>query len=251
MAAYARPDLAINHRAIIPPAIDPLSPKNASQDELESRRLIERSGIDSARPMLVQVSRFDPWKDPLGVVDVYRGLRRHMSGIQLVLLGALADDDPEGTEYYWRTREYAGNDPDIHVLLNTGGAQEVNAFQRLATVALQKSVREGFGMTVTEALWKERPVVAANVGGIPLQIQDGVTGYLVSSVDQCIERTAEMLNHPISAGEMGRRGRELVRRSFLSTANLRNYLALFQELQPSRSGGGHHQHSSEASESFQ
>ncbi|MGO8951676.1 MAG: glycosyltransferase [Ktedonobacterales bacterium] len=234
MPAFARADLLISHKAIIPPAIDPLSPKNAPQGELESYRLIQRSGVDPARPLLVQVSRFDPWKDPLGVVDVYRGLRRQISGIQLVLLGALADDDPEGDEYYQRTREYAGNDPDIHVLLNTGGPLEVNAFQRLAAVVLQKSLREGFGLTVTEAMWKERPVIGGNVGGIPLQIQDGVSGYLVSSVEQCIGRAADVLRGPVAAREMGRRGRETVRRAFLSTANLRNYLALFQKLRTSR-----------------
>lgn len=234
MASYSRSDLAIGHKAIIPPSIDPLSPKNAPLDELPGSRLIEKTGLDPAQPMMVQVSRFDPWKDPLGVVDVYRGVRRRIGNIQLVLMGALADDDPEGTEYYQRTRDYAGNDPDIHVLINTGGPLEVNAFQRLATVVLQKSLREGFGLTVTEALWKERPVIGGNVGGIPLQIRDGTSGYLVSSVEECIERAVDMLRHPLAAADMGRRGRETVRRKFLSTVNLRNYLALFYELQASQ-----------------
>jgi trehalose synthase len=234
MEAYARADLKIRHQAIIPPAIDPYSSKNAPQTVGQSTRLIEKAGVDPARPMLVQVSRFDPWKDPLGVVDVYRGIRRDIDTLQLVLLGALVDDDPEGAEYYRRTIEYAGNDPDIHVLLNTGGPEEVNAFQRLATVVLQKSIREGFGLTVTEALWKERPVIGGNVGGIPLQIQDGETGYLVSSVEECIRRVADVLRHPAAAANMARQGHEKVRLNFLSTANLRNYLELFATLQASR-----------------
>jgi trehalose synthase len=234
MASYSRPDLAVGHKVIIPPSIDPLSPKNTPLDELSGSRLIEKAGLDPAQPMMVQVSRFDPWKDPLGVVDVYRGTRRRVADVQLVLMGALADDDPEGTEYYQRTLDYAGNDPNIHVLINTGGPLEVNAFQRLATVVLQKSLREGFGLTVTEALWKERPVIGGDVGGIPLQIRNGISGYLVSSVEECIERAVDILRHPLAAAELGRRGRETVRRKFLSTANLRNYLALFYELHTSR-----------------
>jgi trehalose synthase len=234
MASYSRPDLAVGRKAIIPPSIDPLSPKNAPLNGLLGSLLIEKAGLDPARPMMVQVSRFDPWKDPLGVVDVYRGVRKRIADLQLVLMGALADDDPEGTEYYQRTLDYAGDDPNIHVLINTGGPLEVNAFQRLATVVLQKSLREGFGLTVTEALWKERPVIGGDVGGIPLQIRDGTSGYLVSSVEECIERAVDILHNPIAAAEMGRRGRETVRRKFLSTVNLRNYLALFYELQASR-----------------
>jgi trehalose synthase len=233
MASYSRPDLAVGHSAIIPPSIDPLSPKNAPLDKITGSQFIQNAGLDPARPMMVQVSRFDPWKDPLGVVDVYRGLRRRIPDIQLVLMGALADDDPEGTEYYRRTLDYAGTDPDIHVLINTGGPLEVNAFQRLAAVVLQKSIREGFGLTVTEALWKERAVIGGDVGGIPLQIRDGISGYLVSSVEECIERAEDILRHPVAAAEMGIRGRETVRRKFLSTVNLRNYLALFYELQAS------------------
>jgi len=230
LATYVMPDLGVKTIAIIPPAIDPLSPKNAPLDELESLRRLQARGVDPDRPMVAQVSRFDPWKDPIGVVDVYRGIRRKMPGIQLVLLGALADDDPEGTEYYWRTLEYAGNDPDIHVLLNTGGPLEVNAIQSRAAIVLQKSLREGFGMTVTEGLWKARPVIGGNVGGIPLQIQDGVTGYLVETVDQCTQRALDILANASAAQAMGKRGREAVRRRFLSTVNLRNYLALFNEL---------------------
>jgi trehalose synthase len=230
MPAYVMPDLQMERVAIIPPAVDPLSPKNEPLEEREIRTLIRARGIDPARPLLLQVSRYDPWKDPLGVIDVYRGVRRQLPDVQLVLLGALADDDPEGTEYYRRALAYAGSDPDIHVLLNTGGPHEVNALQRAASVVLQKSLREGFGLTVTEGLWKARPVIGGNAGGIPLQIEDGQTGYLVSTTDECIDRAVKLLHNPTAATEMGRRGRETVRSKFLSTVNLRNYLALFSEL---------------------
>ena len=177
MPAYVMPDLQVERVAIIPPAVDPLSPKNEPLEEREILTLIQARDIDPARPLLLQVSRYDPWKDPLGVIDVYRGVRRQLPDVQLVLLGALADDDPEGTEYYRRALAYAGSDPDIHVLINTGGPHEVNALQRAASVVLQKSLREGFGLTVTEGLWKARPVIGGNVGGIPLQIEDGQTGH--------------------------------------------------------------------------
>src|SRR5579859_4171883 len=175
---YVKRDLRIGKIAIVPPAIDPLSPKNAPMSDADARRIVQLYNVDPDRPMLVQVSRFDPWKDPLGVIDVYRGVRRDHPGIQLVMVGSMAHGDPEGMEYYQRTKDYAGDDANIHLLSNLDGVGnvEVNAFQRLANVVLQKSLREGFGLTVAEALWKERPTIGGNVGGIPLQIQDGVTG---------------------------------------------------------------------------
>ena len=230
MAAFVKPDLHVPTVAIIPPAIDPLSAKNA---ELSSDRIaitVATAGVDPLRPTILQVSRFDPWKDPLGVIDVYRAARAEVPGLQLVMLGAMAHDDPEGRVFFELTKEYAASDPDIHLLANAGGSIEVNAFQRHAAVILQKSVREGFGLTVTEALWKARPVVANNVGGIPLQIEEGVSGYLVTNTDQCIERVRAILSDVESATELGRNGQEAVRRNFLSTANLRNYLRLFNNL---------------------
>jgi trehalose synthase len=229
MPAYVQPDLNLDTIAIIPPAIDPLSPKNAPLSSEQAIALLGRRGVDPHRPLIVQVSRYDPWKDPTGVIDVYRRLREEVPQLQLAMMGALAHDDPEGMEYYERTKEYAGADPDIHILTNVGGDEEVNAFQRRATVILQKSVREGFGLTVTEALWKSRPVVATKVGGIPLQIEDGVSGYLVENTRECIARVGELLRAPQVAVEMGRRGHEMVRRNFLSTTSLRNYLTLFTQ----------------------
>ncbi len=230
MPAFAKPELRVKNVAIIPPAIDPFSPKNIALPVDRVAATVATAGVDPLRPTLLQVSRFDPWKDPLSVIDVYRAVRTEVPGIQLVMLGAMALDDPEGKTIFQLANEYANGDPDIHLLTNSGGSAEVNAFQRQASVILQKSVREGFGLTVTEGLWKERPVVANNVGGIPLQIEDGVTGYLVTNTEQCVERVLTILQHPDAAIQLGRRGREVVRRNFLSTANLRNYLRLFHDL---------------------
>jgi trehalose synthase len=230
MPEYVMPDLRVGRVAIIPPAIDPLSPKNAPMLHAEAAALIEARGVDPKRPFLLQVSRFDPWKDPLGVIDAYRQVRREIPSVQLVLMGALAGDDPEGSEYFTRSLDYAGNDPDIHVLINTAGPLEVNAFQKGAAVVLQKSLREGFGLTVTEGLWKARPVIGGNVGGIPLQIEDGVSGYLVRSVEECASRAVSVLQNPGMAAALGERGQDTVRRRFLSTVYLRNYLALFNEI---------------------
>jgi trehalose synthase len=231
---YAMPDLRVGHVAVIPPAIDPTTPKNAPLHPAEAAALLQARGVDPERPLLLQVSRFDPWKDQLGVIDAYRQVRREIPSVQLVLMGALAGDDPEGTDYFARSLDYAGNDPDIHVLINTGGPLEVNAFQRSAAVVLQKSLREGFGLTVTEGLWKARPVIGSNVGGIPLQIEDGVSGYLVSSVAECASRTVSVLQNPAKAAALGERGQDTVRSKFLSTVYLRNYLALFSELRTQR-----------------
>lgn len=237
MPEYVKKDLQIGKVAIVPPAIDPLSPKNAPMSDEDAARVVSLYGIDPTRPMLVQVSRFDPWKDPLGVIDVYRAVRQRFPEVQLVLVGSMAHDDPEGMEYYQRTKDYAEGDTDIHLLSNIDGVGnvEVNAIQRMATVVLQKSLREGFGLTISEGLWKGKPVIGGNVGGIPLQIQDGETGYLVTSIEECSKRTLELMRNPVRAQKMGERGREVVRQNFLSTANLRNYLRLFSDLTQTRS----------------
>jgi trehalose synthase len=173
------------------------------------------------------------------VIDVYRAVREEFPKTQLALIGSMAHDDPEGMEYYQRTKEYAGSDPDIHLLSNLDGVGnvEVNAFQRAATVVMQKSLREGFGLTIAEGLWKGKPVIGGNVGGIPLQIEDGVTGYLVESVEQASARALELMRHSDDSVRMGALGREVVRDKFLSTANLRNYLRLFTDLATEPSQG--------------
>jgi trehalose synthase len=217
---------------IIPPAIDPLSPKNMAFSPEDAAFVCRQFGIDVDRPLITQVSRFDPWKDPIGVIDAYRQVTEQVPEAQLAMVGSMATDDPEGMEYFQRTFEYADGDEDIKILsnLNNVGAIEVNAFQSQSDICLQKSIREGFGLTVTEALWKGRPTVAGNVGGIPLQISDGETGYLVDSPAECAQRCLEILGDPELGKRLGRAGKEHARREFLSPRLLRDWLGLLGDL---------------------
>ncbi len=225
---------------VLAPAIDPRTPKNAALSLESSRSIVARHGVDPDRPFLLQVSRFDPWKDPQGVIDVYRMIKQVIPRAQLVLIASMADDDPEGWSYYERTARRAGEDFDIHLLSNLNGVGnvEVNAFQQLATVVLQKSIREGFGLTVTEALWKARPVVASNAGGIPLQIINGKTGYLVGNNVQCAAGALRLLQKPRVAARIGRNGREHVRRHFLITRLVRDELMLYRDVLRQRALAG-------------
>ena len=232
MEQYVGPDADFGHLAIIPPTIDPLSPKNAPMDEAEARGIVAGFGIDVARPLVTQVSRFDPWKDPLGVIDAYRIVKAEIPEAQLALVGSMAADDPEGWSYLDKTSRHAGEDFDIHILHNYHGVhgREVGAFQTASDVVVQKSTREGFGLVVTEALWKGKPVVGGNVGGIPLQVIDGETGFLVNSVQECAEKVRYLLKHPDQTALMGMAARERVRENFLTTRHLADYLRLFTEL---------------------
>jgi trehalose synthase len=216
---------------IIPPAIDPLSPKNMALSPEDAAYVSDQFGIDVDRPLMCQVSRFDPWKDPMGVIDAYRKVTAEMPDVQLALVGSMATDDPEGWEFFNSTMAYADGDPDIHILnnLNNVGAIEVNAFQSQADVMIQKSTREGFGLTVSEALWKGRPFIGGDVGGIPLQVQDGETGFLVSSPDECADRAERILREPELGKRLGRAGKEHVRTHFLTPRLLRDWLKLFRE----------------------
>jgi trehalose synthase len=218
----------ITNAVIWPPAIDPLAPKNMALAAEDAAYIVDQFGIDANRPMMLQVSRFDPWKDPAGVIEAYRAVKREHPGMQLALVGSMAHDDPEGWEYYNQTVALAGEDSDIHILsnLNNVGAVEVNAFQVHAEMCIQKSIREGFGLTVSEALWKARPVIGGNVGGITTQIEDHVTGHLVDSPQACAERALEILADPPEARAMARRGKEHVRRRFLTPRLVRDWLAL-------------------------
>ncbi|MFL5902077.1 MAG: glycosyltransferase [Solirubrobacterales bacterium] len=217
---------------IIPPAIDPLSPKNMAFSPDDAAFVCRQFGIDVDRPLLTQVSRFDPWKDPMGVIDAYRIVHEQVPEAQLALVGSMATDDPEGWEFFQHTFEYADGDDDIKILnnLNNVGAIEVNAFQSQSDVCLQKSIREGFGLTVTEALWKGRPTIGGNVGGIPLQIVDGESGFLVDSAEQCAQRCLEFLADPELGKRLGRAGKEHARREFLSPRLLRDWVELLAEL---------------------
>ncbi len=214
---------------IWPPAIDPLAPKNMALSREDAAYIVDQFGIDVERPLVTQVSRFDPWKDPLGVIEAWRKTREEHPGIQLALVGSMAHDDPEGWDYYNRTVQAAEGDSDIFILsnLNNVGSVEVNAFQVHSRAVIQKSIREGFGLTVTEALWKGRPVVAGRVGGILDQIEDGVTGSLVDSVESCSEALNRILSDPEGAHQMALKGKEYVRRNFLTPRLLRDWLALF------------------------
>jgi trehalose synthase len=217
---------------IWPPAIDPLAPKNMALSAEDAAYIVDQFGIDVGRPLLTQVSRFDPWKDPLGVIDSYRIVKQDFPDVQLALVGSMAHDDPEGWDYYNQTVAYADGDPDVYILsnLNNVGSVEVNAFQVHSAAVLQKSIREGFGLTVTEALWKTRPTVAGKVGGIVAQIQDGETGWLVSSAEECAAACVEILRAPAEARQRALRGKEYVRRHFLSPRLLRDWLVLFNRL---------------------
>ncbi|MGH3031316.1 MAG: glycosyltransferase [Gaiellaceae bacterium] len=217
---------------IWPPAIDPFTPKNMALSAEDGAYILDQFGIDVERPLVTQVSRFDPWKDPLGVIEAWRLVRATRPDVQLALVGSMAHDDPEGWDYYNRTVNAADGDPDIFILsnLNNVGSVEVNAFQVHSSALVQKSVREGFGLTVTEALWKARPIVAGRVGGIVDQIQDRDTGFLVDSVPMCADGLGVILDDPRRAREMALRGKEFVRRHFLSPRLLRDWLALMNQL---------------------
>src|SRR2546427_424848 len=184
----------------------------------EFETILPRFDVDFDRPVISQVGRFDPWKDPLGVIDAYRLVKKKIPKVQLLLLASMARDDPEGWLWFERSARHAGDDPDIHFLtdLRGVGALEVNVLQRRTDVAIAKSLREGFGLIVSESLWKSVPVVGGDVTGIRIQIKDGRHGYLVSSVRECADRTIQLLRDPAKRKTMGKAGRERARKNFLS-----------------------------------
>jgi trehalose synthase len=232
MNEFVPADFPVARIDIIPPAIDPLSPKNIDIGESTARQVLQWIGIPLDRPLITQVARFDPWKDPLGVIAVYRMLRDDFPGLQLALVGSMALDDPEGWDIYRRSVDATRNDPDIHIFTNLIGVGniEVNAFQRLSRVIIQKSLREGFGLAVSEAMWKATPVVAGKAGGIPLQMADGAGGILVENLEQCAGAVRTLLRDPDRALELAERGRERVRQQFLLPRLLLNELRLMKEL---------------------
>jgi trehalose synthase len=239
MPEYVPAAEGLPHSYIWPPAIDPLTPKNMALSAEDAAYIVDQFGIDVERPLLTQVSRFDPWKDPLGVIDAYRAVKEEHPDVQLALVGSMAHDDPEGWDYYSRTVAYAGGDPDVYILsnLNNVGSVEVNAFQVHSAAVIQKSIREGFGLTVTEALWKTRPVVASRVGGIVAQVQDGETGWLVGSPEECAQACVEILGDPEAARHRALRGKEFVRRNFLMPRLLRDWLVLLNLLDGNDTAG--------------
>lgn len=208
------------------PCIDPLSEKNKPLDDSFVQQVCEEFGVDRSRPIVTQVSRFDRAKDPVGVVQAFKQARKYVD-CQLLLAGGGASDDPEGAVVLQEVKEAAGEDPDIIILdLPPWCALEINALQRASTIIVQKSIREGFGLTVTEALWKGKPTIAGAVGGIPNQIIHKLTGALVHSVEGCAYQIRYLLTHPQFAQQLGENGREHVKENFLMTTNVRRWLLL-------------------------
>ncbi len=232
MSEFVPPDFPVPRVEVIPPAIDPLSPKNLLLPEATAKQVLEWIGVRLSRPLITQVARFDPWKDPLGVIAAYRLAREEVPDLRLALVGSMALDDPEGWEVYQRIQAEARRDPGVHVFTNLTGVGniEVNAFQQLSRVVVQKSIREGFGLVVSEALWKGTPVVAGKAGGIPLQMADGVGGVLVENVEDCARATVHLLRHPQEARELGEQGRARVREHFLLPRLLLNEVSLMLNL---------------------
>lgn len=216
---------------LIRPSIDPLSEKNRELTPEEIREVLERLQIERDKPIILQVSRFDSFKDPLGVIQAFRMVRKH-TPCKLILAGGEATDDPEGAETLAEVKEAAQGEPDINILLLPSDAHhDINALQRAADIILQKSTREGFGLTVTEAMWKGKPVIGGAVGGIVLQLRDYNTGFLVNSPEGCAFRIRYLLHRPEFAKRMGNLAREFVREHFLITRNIRDYLTLLSLLE--------------------
>jgi trehalose synthase len=216
---------------VIAPAIDPLTSKNRELPAYLARETVAELGIDLARPLMIQVSRFDPWKDPLGVVEVWREARGVFSELQLALVGAMAGDDPEAWRIYQQLEGEVSGERDCYLLTNQMGvtAHEVNALQRVADIAVQKSVREGFGLVVSETLWKGTAMVAGRAGGIPTQLEDGVSGRLATGVGEFAAAACDLLEHHALARELGAAGRRRVHDEFLITRLLHDQLALLAE----------------------
>ena len=212
---------------MISPSIDPLSDKNREITQSQIQAVLDKYGLDNGKPMVVQISRFDYLKDPLGVIQAFRMVRKGFD-CQLVLAGGTADDDPESSRVLEEVMENAGNDPDIKILaIPPGSDLEINALQRAATVVFQKSLKEGFGLTISEALWKSKPVVATAVGGIPQQVRNKVTGLLCHSVDGAAYALKQLLSNPDYAAWLGKNGHEHVKQNFLITRHVKEYLLLF------------------------
>ncbi len=224
---YRKKDIKIP-QTIIMPSINPLNERNKRVSKQKAKSILSEHGIKFNKPIISQISRFDVWKDPSGVVDSFRKTRKY-ANCQLVLLGNFATDDPEGFKVYQEIVKKVKGEKDITVLL-ADSILIVNALQAVSEVVLQKSLREGFALTVSEALWKETPVIGGNVGGIPNQIINGKNGYLVNNIDECSDRTIELLKNDKLRKKMGKFGRELVRENFLITRHLLDYIKLLKRV---------------------
>jgi trehalose synthase len=214
---------------LISPSIDPLSDKNKELPQKVIDEVLQKYGIPKDKPIITQISRFDRLKDPLGVIEAYKEVKRY-ADCRLVLAGGGAADDPEGIAVYEEAKEKAKPDKDIHILFLAHNDIEINALQRASSIIVQKSLKEGFGLTVAEGLWKAKPVVASNVGGIPLQIKHKYSGLLCHSIKGAAFAVKQLLNSPAYAQKLGENGREHIRNNFLITRHLRDYMLLFLSL---------------------
>ncbi|MDD3818689.1 MAG: glycosyltransferase [Actinomycetota bacterium] len=216
---------------LIAPSIDPLSDKNKVLDKDEIKAVSKMYNIKKDKPVILQVSRFDRFKDPIGVIKAFRLVRKEIN-CQLILAGGTASDDPEGEAVLEEVRKEAEGDPDIHILLLKPKSDiEINALQRIADVVLQKSLKEGFGLTVTEAMWKGKPVIGGEVGGITTQLHNHRTGFLVNSIEGAAYRIRYLLNRPLISKRIGEQAKKFVSENFLITRHLRDYLSLFYILE--------------------
>ena len=233
--AYVFPGLEAERVRVIPPAIDPMSPKNVALPMEEAKEVLAGLGIDPGRPLMTQVSRFDIWKDPWGVVDAYRMAKQSVPELQLALVGVFdAQDDAEAVEIFRTVRSYVGGTEDVHLYTDPKAVKvrEVNAFQTASDVILQKSTREGFGLSVTEAMWKGTPVIGGDCGGIRLQIRDGENGFIADTAALCAERVVALLKDKALARRIGKAARESVSRRYLMPRLLKDYLDLAKALLP-------------------
>ena len=228
---FVPPDLGVPTTLLVP-AIDPLSAKNRALPRYLARETVAELGVDLARPLLLQVSRFDPWKDPLGVIEVWRRVRETIPELQLALVGSMATDDPEGWRIYEAIERETVGEPGCFLFTDQMGvtSHEVNALQRVADVAIQKSIREGFGLIVSETQWKGTALVAGRAGGIPLQLEDGVTGRIATSTEEFAARVVELLEDPAAAQALGSAGHDRVRERFLLPRLLGDQLRLLRSL---------------------
>ena len=229
---FVRQNLRLANIATMAPAIDPFSSKNMFIKRYVCREMLENLGIDRQRPLITQVSRFDLWKDPFGTIRAYQLAKEKIPGLQLALVGSFAGDDPEAWNMYAAINEEANRDKDIFIFSNLTGVRnmEVNAFQRASDLVIQKSLKEGFGLVVAEALWKETPVIAGNTGGIPLQMRGNLSNYLVDSTEECAEKIVYLLENPAISKRLGQEGKEIIRQNFLMPRLIRDELTLIKSL---------------------
>lgn len=233
---FTHSDLHNRHLNFFTPTIDPLTPKNIPIAKLTAQSLMEELGINPEKPIITQISRFDPWKDPKGVINAYYWAKMAIPELQLVLMGFMtAKDDPEAEKVFKQVKKHARGDPDIYLLANpdevdVSNDMLVNALHIASDVIIQKSIREGFGLVVTEAMWKGKPVIGGDVGGIRLQIENGVNGFLVKDSQRCAQRIIKLVRDKKLARQMGRKAKQTVKKKFLITRLLRDYLRLFERI---------------------